>query len=89
MPASKQAPHHVASHPAQPDHCHLHRVAAFPTRCAESSQSRRGRAGRDSVLPAPLALLHPELVREEAKVEEKIDNYRYCPVLAVGISYRF
>jgi hypothetical protein len=39
--------------------------------------------------PAALALLAPELAREEAKVEQKIDGYRYYPVLSLGISYRF
>jgi len=40
-------------------------------------------------LPAAMALLAPELALEQAKVEQKIDGYRYFPVLSVGISYRF
>jgi hypothetical protein len=36
-----------------------------------------------------MALLAPELALEQAKVEQKIDGYRYFPVLSVGISYRF
>ncbi|HYL05535.1 MAG TPA: hypothetical protein VE075_05825 [Thermoanaerobaculia bacterium] len=39
--------------------------------------------------PAAMALLAPELAREEARVEQKIDGYRYYPVLAVGVAYRF
>jgi len=39
--------------------------------------------------PAAIAALAPELALEEAKVEQKIDNYRYFPVLTVGVSYRF
>jgi hypothetical protein len=39
--------------------------------------------------PAAMALLAPELAREEARAEQKIDGYRYYPVLSVGISYRF
>jgi hypothetical protein len=36
-----------------------------------------------------MALLAPQPALEEAKVEQKIDNYRYFPVLKVGSSYRF
>ncbi len=36
-----------------------------------------------------MALLAPQLALEEANVEQKIDSYRYFPVLSVGISYRF
>jgi hypothetical protein len=39
--------------------------------------------------PIALALLAPELAREAARVESKIDGYRWFPVLAVGVSYRF
>jgi hypothetical protein len=39
--------------------------------------------------PAAMALLAPELAREEARVEQKIDGYRTYPVLSAGISYRF
>jgi hypothetical protein len=39
--------------------------------------------------PAVMALLAPQLALEEANVEQKIDGYRYFPVLSVGISYRF
>jgi hypothetical protein len=40
-------------------------------------------------LPAAMALLAPQLAIEEGRVEQKIDGYRYYPVLSVGISYRF
>ncbi len=39
--------------------------------------------------PAAMAALAPALALEEARVEQKIDGYRYYPVLAVGIAYRF
>ncbi|MBV8201837.1 MAG: hypothetical protein JOZ15_14535 [Acidobacteria bacterium] len=39
--------------------------------------------------PVAMALLAPQLAIEEGRVEQKIDGYRYYPVLAVGISYRF
>ena len=39
--------------------------------------------------PAAMALLAPELAREAARVEQKVDGYRYYPVLSAGISYRF
>jgi len=39
--------------------------------------------------PAVMALLAPELALEAARVEQRIDGYRYFPVLTVGISYRF
>ena len=39
--------------------------------------------------PGVMALLAPELALEAARVEQKIDGYRYFPVLTVGISYRF
>lgn len=45
--------------------------------------------GSPLATPAGQALLAPEVSLEEARVEQKIDGYRYFPVLAVGISYRF
>jgi hypothetical protein len=39
--------------------------------------------------PAALALLAPALALEEARIEQKIDNYRYFPILAVGVGYHF
>lgn len=40
-------------------------------------------------LPAARAALAPEIALEESRIESKIDGYRYFPVLAVGLSYRF
>ncbi len=39
--------------------------------------------------PAAQAILAPELAIEASRIEQKIDNYRYYPVLSAGLAYRF
>jgi hypothetical protein len=39
--------------------------------------------------PIALSLLAPSLAIEAAKIESKIDGYRYFPVLSLGLAYRF
>ncbi|HVT18515.1 MAG TPA: hypothetical protein VHQ90_20345 [Thermoanaerobaculia bacterium] len=46
-------------------------------------------AGSPLAVPPASTLLAVELAKEEQKVESRIDKYRYFPVLAVGLSYRF
>ncbi|HVT57216.1 MAG TPA: hypothetical protein VHR45_02355 [Thermoanaerobaculia bacterium] len=46
-------------------------------------------AGSPLANPALRSILDAELAREAARIESKIDRYRYYPVLALGVSYRF
>jgi hypothetical protein len=39
--------------------------------------------------PVALAALAPALALEESRIEQKIDGYRYFPVLSVGVAYHF
>ncbi len=39
--------------------------------------------------PFALGLLAPAIAVEEGRIESKIEGYRYLPVLALGVAYRF